>query len=176
MVFKKAQLEHHLPIYTKRGDEHAKEALDHVIAAFMGSKKIVELTPTSKITPIYEDTREFVGEVINGFYRVSKALRVVLTSTKDVEVFKKLILEEVKNAESILAEEGAVQEHLGDVSMLHTIEENTRKMVGKRASYEDAVFLYTLLKVELKDLGKEAEDKHFFGNAPQIRQYSGNVQ
>ncbi|MEM4097838.1 MAG: hypothetical protein QXS81_04040 [Candidatus Micrarchaeaceae archaeon] len=58
--------------------------------------------------------------------------------------------------------------------MMQTVVGEINKTIGKTENrYETALLIYTLLSVESKDLGRIAEDKHYFGSG--ARQTSANV-
>jgi len=144
-------------IRVERGDQQAKDMLDHISVALVSFTDILSLKFGEKAN---ENSVNFGLEAVkNSINRVISKWEFSIKSEKDLKV---LALEEIKKAIAIASEGDKAK--LGferDRKMLESISSEIKNMLDKALDYDTALRILIFLRIEEKDIGSKAEDKHF---------------
>jgi len=145
-------------IRIEKGDQQAKDMLDYISVAFISFGDILSLKFGEKFN---ENSINFGLEVVkDSINRVTSNWEF---SIKGEEDLKALALEEINKAIAVVSEgDKAKPGFESDRQMLGVISNEIKKTIGKEINHEEAFLIFTLLRVEEKDIGSKAEDKHFF--------------
>jgi hypothetical protein len=148
-------------IETEKGDQQAKDILDYVSVALISFQDILDLKFGEKFN---ENSFNF------GLNAVKSSINRVISnwefSIKGEEDLKALALEEINKAIAAFSEgEKAKPGFASDRQMLCVISNEIKKTIGKEINKEEAFLILTFLSVEEKDIGSNAEDKHFLKSA-----------
>ena len=144
-------------IRIEKGDQQAKDMLDYISVAFISFGDILSLKFGEKFN---ENSINFGLEVVKD--SINRVISNWEFSIKGEEDLKALALEEINKAIAVVSEgDKAKPGFESDRQMLDLISNEIKKTIGKEINHEEAFLIFTLLRVEEKDIGSKAEDKHF---------------
>jgi len=144
-------------IKVERGDQQAKDMLDHISVALVSFTDILSLKLGEKAN---ENSVNFGLEAVkNSINRVISKWEFSIKGEEDLKV---LALEEIKKAIAIASEgDKAKPGFESDRKMLESISSEIKNMLDKALDYDTALRILIFLRIEEKDIGSKAEDKHF---------------
>ncbi|MEM4122645.1 MAG: hypothetical protein QW644_04155 [Candidatus Micrarchaeaceae archaeon] len=160
-------------IRVESGDPQAKEALDHVAAVLLAYHDIMNsLKPRASAA---QEAENYSKSVMESIRRAADNFKRLAQPIRSIEDLKYLALKEAKAALELFGRaKEARSDFARDEKMMQTVVDEINKTIGKTENhYEDALRIFMLLYEESKDLGRMAEDKHYFGSG--ARQTSANV-
>jgi len=145
----------------EKEDQQAKDILDNISVALISFVDILSLIFREKIN---ENSINFGLKVVkDSINRVKSNWEF---SIKGEEDLKKLAFEEINKAIALVSEgDKAKPGFESDRQMLDVTSNEIKKTLGKEIDYGEALFIFTLLNIEEKDIGSKAEDKPLIKSA-----------